>query len=105
MSMLKNRLKQLLFDARRGDGLPQRRTLADLTIQIAQEKTGDVVLTLECRDRFPRLAELDHITRHWPEPLPARLSPRLTREGHTYRLVVRWPRPLAKPELFTEAAE
>ena len=99
MSMLRKRLKQLLHDARRGNGIPQRRTLDEFTIQIEQAKNGDVVLILECRNLWPSAYHLNDIFKHWPEPLP-RPWPLHTmrKEGRIYRLVARWPRPTADPE-------
>jgi hypothetical protein len=98
MSALKKRLKPLLFDARRSAGIPQRRTLDDLTLQITQEKNGDVVLVLECRDRWPSATALNLIFQNWPEPLP---TPRplhtMRKEGKTHRLIARWPRPIQAP--------
>jgi hypothetical protein len=99
MSALKKRLKPLLFDARRSAGIPQRRTLDDLmTLQITQEKNGDVVLVLECRDRWPSATDLNLIFQNWPEPLP---TPRplhtMRKEGKTHRLIARWPRPIQAP--------
>jgi hypothetical protein len=95
MSLLKKQLKQLLDAARRSAGLPQRRTVDDLTLQITQEPGGDVVLVLECRNRWASVYDLNDIFKHWPEPLPTpRPLPAFRKEGKIHRLIARWPRPL-----------
>lgn len=106
MSMLKRHLKQLLTSARSVSPIPQRRTLPKkLTLQIVQERSGDVVLTLERRDVWPSSIELRTILDHWPEQLPnPRPLPAMRKEGKLYRLIARWPRPLPEPELPLEAA-
>jgi hypothetical protein len=106
MSALKNRLKQLLHDARRSASVPQRHTLpGGLTLQITQLKNGDVVLLLERRDVWPGANELDTLFKYWPEPLPTpRPLPSTHKEGKLHRLIARWPRPIGAPESIPEAS-
>lgn len=92
--MLRKILKQALADARRLN-IPQRRTLfKGLSIEVAQNPTGDVQLLLSRSDVAPSQAEWDTVLKHWPERLPADLQkPSSHKEGRRYALVGRWPRP------------
>lgn len=92
--MLKITIRTMLLEARSDVGQPKRRILkGGLTIEITQERTGDVFLKLSRQSVYPSPVEIGVVKKNWPEMIPDGVLLTQRKEGTRYIAYGRWPRP------------